>query len=1334
MARKPRLAKSSRGEPPATPVATRAAEEQSLLATPPNCTAVPVPACLLSSNSIRRVHFSPSNEEIHAQTAPHSSPTRAMLRPYSRSILKRTSALMEDAEHSQLSSDADYSAPSQHPPSSSNGQGRLEPAARVLFANSSILPQESAINEPPQTFEEAFPAAVGRLHELVLENGQANALCAVIYNELCGLAAKFPHKLGEHLEDTIRLLGCIERDLADDRAMRQVVLVAVKCLGCVLHISTVCAAVPVDRLGAVLAAMQQRVSAQFIGDKAVCQAGVWCISMLRAPTTSYQSLIPNLLRLCGRAMAAFAASTSVQFECLSAVESLLRRAPAVTREVFHLWLLPVFMCVVSPVPSVRTKADSIIRHNIPWIAADMHGPAMDTQALQFLETRFDQFLDLSCRLIDRGEPVLLLRVWGMYVVIFAKHCRTRLNDMLKGVQLCFNSTDPQVLVAALMQWRCLIYAFHHSKQLQRKKCIELILTPIISLLKAPQQSVPVRLACVRCWATLVYALGDEAGSNIDVITGVPRLLDGECNMAVRDVVARVLAALLNRFVLSDDAVPQFMIPQMIIGTTTLAASDGKSLSTTHGPFSSESEFDGDHTAIICCYVVGLSTTSPTLPVILDAMCEFVKGYLVAKLEPPASEMDMQSLDNKDSGLFKVFEELCNAVALAQAKLLAGSEAETRDKAGACCCADRRFPEVTLGLFNVYLGTSPPVDPQSWPNAINGAELHDAVLLPRLILSRVITSRLGNVLSSYCGPEDSKSELSLEAKEWVPRADKLPKGLPETHQTAGPCVPVEDLCRNATFSVYRGGDLSRVDPLQRPDALKLPTPTYLGKVRAYEFIDTLRCRGFVADKKDNEWRQREMPLEDRPFRRHVSEPPSSAASLHDLGDCAAIICALSSVMRLWARETAVLRCSQVEYIMDALLWIQSWVPLFEDEQVRHGLWMVETQVRVMLFCLTRGSQRHLVHQAMGASQPACGSGNFWRSCFMVLYDRLVSHPVDTTRVYSVLVCYDCDPAPCSESDMNGVVFCYLTMHLLLVNAMKCATSYKWTYSLSHLTAELCLRHSDDLCFPLDWGSHQLLESMLEYVTLAGKLRVRCLVDLDSAIRRLVEMQASITKHFAGVGHDLPFEDYLSDVLMGTASENTCSFYLTECQKSNGPSATALKLLLVVMSKLKRKEASNDSDKDLNPDLGAQAGSAVSASIAGAAHDSPSNALIETDRASAAEQSNVMQPETAIGLSEPAARPNGSALRGRKRKRAKLQGAAAATHSGSEGSCETSPEPPGKKSRPASTPLARLRQLLEEMNGILDSDAASSLELRDICDVQTALADMQHKTCRALRKLI
>ncbi|KAJ2817218.1 hypothetical protein FBU31_006301, partial [Coemansia sp. 'formosensis'] len=433
------------GSPAETPVTNRTANLQLTLVTPPNGTTAP--GSLLPS-SIRRVHFSPSNEEIHSQTAPHSSPTRARLRPYSRSILKRSSILGDGDQH-QLSSDADYGDQRDAMSPTGNGRSMLEPAARVLFGGS---PQVSS-PEAPQTFEEAFPAAVKRLHELVLETEPANALGAIIYNKLCGLSAKFPAKLVDHLEDTRRLLDCVERDLTDEGVSRQVVLVAVKCLGCILHIATVCSAVPAVRVGALLVAMHRRISAQFKSDKAVCQAGVWCVSMLRAPPASFQPLVPDLAKLCARVLSAFSTSTSVQFECLSAIETLLRRTPGAMREVFHLWLLPVFFCIVNPVRSIRTNADNIIRQNIPWIAADLHGPEMDTYAQQFLEANFDRFLELSRQLFDRGEPVLLSRVWGMYVTIFAKHCRTRLNDMLKVVQQCFNSTDSQVLVAALMQWR-----------------------------------------------------------------------------------------------------------------------------------------------------------------------------------------------------------------------------------------------------------------------------------------------------------------------------------------------------------------------------------------------------------------------------------------------------------------------------------------------------------------------------------------------------------------------------------------------------------------------------------------------------------------------------------------------------------------------------------------------------------------------------------------------------------------------------------------------------------------------------------------------------------------
>ncbi|KAJ2333963.1 hypothetical protein GGI00_002080, partial [Coemansia sp. RSA 2681] len=822
---------SGSGSPPETPVANRTANSQPALVTPPNRTAAPAPASLLSS-SIRRVHFSPSNEEIHSQTAPHSSPTRARLRPYSRSILKRSSALFADGDQHQLSSDADYGDQRDDGralSSTNSGRTMLEPAARVLFSGTSAFPQAAANSEAAQTFEEEFPAAVKRLHELVLESEAASALGAIIYNKLCGLSAKFPAKLADHLADTQRLLECMERDLADEAVSRQVVLVAIKCLGCVLHIASVCSAVPAARVGGLLAAMHRRIAAHFKVDKAVCQAGVWCVSMLRAPPASFLPLIPDLAKLCARVLATFTTSTSVQFECLAALETLLRRAPAAMRDVFHLWLLPVFFCIVNPVQSIRANADSIIRQNIPWIAADLHGPEMDLRALQFLEAKFDRFLELSGHLFDRGEPVLLSRAWGMYVTIFAKHCRTRLNDMLKVVQQCFNSTDLQVLVAALMQWRCLIYAFYLSKQLQRKKCIDLILTPITSLLKTEQQLVAVRLACVRCWATLVYALGDEIGSNIGVIAGIPKLLESEPDLAVREIVARVLAALLNRFVLSGDKVPQFVIPQMIIGTTTLAASDGKGLSTTHGPFSSETDYEGDHTEIMCRYIVGLSTTSPTLPVILRAMSQFIKGGLDVCHLPNSLDRHLDQSNPVRESDFKSYGELCDRVALALSVIEALPTASNAS-AGACKHGERRIPEAIRLFVFAYLHAMPPMLSSSSPSAY---EQFAIAAVPRSMLYQAITRRLGGILGQYCMSGEPQFAQTFATTAWSPSDRKATNGSSMPAKPGLADIQADKVCCELVLSVCRGK--------HQPDNLDLcpydlPKPTYLGVVRSYGFND------------------------------------------------------------------------------------------------------------------------------------------------------------------------------------------------------------------------------------------------------------------------------------------------------------------------------------------------------------------------------------------------------------------------------------------------------------------------------------------------------------------
>ncbi|KAJ2772349.1 hypothetical protein IWQ56_001413 [Coemansia nantahalensis] len=185
----------------------------------------------------------------------------------------------------------------------------------------------------------------------------------------------------------------------------------------------------------------------------------------------------------------------------------------------------------------------------------------------------------------------------------------------------------------------------------------------------PGADVDVRLACVRCWATLVYALGEEIGSHIDIIARVVALVADDARADVRAVVARVLASLFNKFALAESSVAQFVIPRMVIGTTTLAASDGKSLSDTHGPFSSESSYGADHTVVLCKYVTGLGASSPTVPVVADTAVKFIHRYLLA--ERRAAEDCGPSADPQDpQRRHRSFAGLCKALAAAIAALAA----------------------------------------------------------------------------------------------------------------------------------------------------------------------------------------------------------------------------------------------------------------------------------------------------------------------------------------------------------------------------------------------------------------------------------------------------------------------------------------------------------------------------------------------------------------------------------------------------------------------------------------------------------------------------------------
>ncbi|KAJ1665421.1 hypothetical protein IW140_003390 [Coemansia sp. RSA 1813] len=663
------------------------------------------------STSLKRVHFSPRNEEFYNGMVPQSSPTRAQKRPRSRGILKRT--LGDTASNSQqqqmLSSDIDGSDPySDHGlldqlssyPDTIDVSGipqvlssKNNSAARVLFSSDAVSVIDNKKRQCGSISSgQIFKEAVSNLEEIPPHtDADMTGQISNVYHEIYDAIVKNNHETTtttetaeEYGEYVVKLLDCLHRDInRSEKDSRQLVLAAIKCLGCASHLERVFGvSISGGRLSSLLKEMCTMALKEYPEDKAMCLAVVVCICIERVPVAFVQPAVPDMIGFCVHAMKAHDRSVTLVFHCLAAIEVLLKRVPATARSFAHIWLFPVLGYIVSSTPGVRSKADDIIRQNIPWVSADAHNQEMDASVSAFLEAQLEHFVDSCERLLSRGDGQVVARIWGILVTICARQCRARMSGMLHIMQKCFNSDDTDVLVAALMQWRCLIYAFLIQNQLERLKCVKLVMTPILALLASDKASSDVRLASVRCWATLVYALGENIGSHIDIVTSMAVATAEDTCIDVREIVARVLASLLNRIVLPEEKIARFVIPKMIIGTTTLAAADGKALSTTRGPFSSDRDYSGDHTATLCRYVIGVSKNSPVMPVLTDTIVKIIQQYIHIQYK--------EGVDGSDRPSFESFAQLCQVVLC------------VLDPQGAQALADALMSTIDLSKRAVYL--------------------------------------------------------------------------------------------------------------------------------------------------------------------------------------------------------------------------------------------------------------------------------------------------------------------------------------------------------------------------------------------------------------------------------------------------------------------------------------------------------------------------------------------------------------------------------------------------------------------------------------------------------
>ncbi|KAJ1839436.1 hypothetical protein LPJ73_006764, partial [Coemansia sp. RSA 2703] len=425
-----------------------------------------------------------------------------------------------------------------------------------------------------------------------------------------------------------------------DMTPRGVLLAATKCAGCVLHVQSVCTAWAGEAEAVVGCVAEWAGRAQYAGDKAAQQTAAWSVGVARLDGPAVARLVPRLAAVLGGGLGRLGGSRAAQFESLCALEALLRRAPSAMRAAHPAWLLPVLACVGSPIAGIRAKAGGIVRLNMPWVAADAHAPEVDALVSRFAAGELSRLLAAARRLGD-GEPAVAARVCGMALAVCARHGGAWLDDAVGVLETCFGG-GADALAAALMQWRCVVYALHVQRQLHHQRYAVRALRPLAGVLATATHPAAVHVAAVRTWATLVYALGEHTGGLIQEVLAVARAAQAHGSREVRQVVCRVLRALLCRLEQPAARVPAFVVPQMILGTTTLAAADGaRSLASTHGPFSSEHTASGDHTRVLARYVIGLDPRSPTVPVLVRAATDYVHACVDALREeaeaPPGDD-------------------------------------------------------------------------------------------------------------------------------------------------------------------------------------------------------------------------------------------------------------------------------------------------------------------------------------------------------------------------------------------------------------------------------------------------------------------------------------------------------------------------------------------------------------------------------------------------------------------------------------------------------------------------------------------------------------------------
>ncbi|KAJ2810772.1 hypothetical protein FBU31_007912, partial [Coemansia sp. 'formosensis'] len=294
----------------------------------------------------------------------------------------------------------------------------------------------------------------------------------------------------------------------------------------------------------------------------------------------------------------------------------------------------------------------------------------------------------------------------------------------------------------------------------------------------------------------------------------------------------------------------------------------------------------------------------------------------------------------------------------------------------------------------------------------------------------------------------------------------------------------EICFNLTHFVCRDKHHPD-DSYQRLYSYDLPTPTYSGMVRACGFADVVERLGHLAREEGNQALDSPEHAEARQNGSCFlpAEPQSDSASSHDLGDVAAMLCAISRYLQRGEHDILIFNRSRVDYLVSALEWVTNWIPVFE-ERIRGDLWAAVIRTFVYLVYRTPSVLQEVLRESAIFESGSWDSGHFWRSSYTAVYDMLDCNSFELSSEYMSTFMNIKTRFGNLPNDSVGTVYRYMTAHLILLSSVSCVTpdsahreSYAWRDILAERFVmgdmDACVLHAHSSC---EWLINCLLNNL------------------------------------------------------------------------------------------------------------------------------------------------------------------------------------------------------------------------------------------------------------------